>query len=188
MATNWGLSGIGGIATDDLWTVGTVMQHPVRAVTLHYDGHTWQHVPAPTPPHTAVHISDVVALASNDVWAGGHHQTSAERGHQPRRQFAMHWDGTSWSTRDLDDHEGQISQLATDRGRVFGIGNAGAAPYATALTGPPLPALPGPTLSDTAVRSSLHGATILSGGALLAVGATASTRMPLQPLTALMHP
>lgn len=96
VAARWGLTGIGGVSGEDLCTVGRVMSTTSRGVALHWDGQHWQQRPVPTPDRQDAQLSDVVALASDDVWAAGH-RSAVNAGGRARLPFAVHWDGTAWS-------------------------------------------------------------------------------------------
>jgi hypothetical protein len=71
VAARWGLTGIGGVSREDLWTAGHVMSTTSRGVALHWDGQHWQQPAVPTPDRQDAQLSDVIALTSDDVWAAG---------------------------------------------------------------------------------------------------------------------
>ena len=60
---------------DSRWTVGD------DGIILHFDGETWQRVPAPTSEI----IAAVSMLSPSDGWAAGNAGT------------ILHWDGSTWS-------------------------------------------------------------------------------------------
>lgn len=74
------LSGVWGIAADDVWTVGG---KPDAGEIHHFDGTAWTKVavPAGTPL-----LSWVYGFASDDVWTVG------------TKGAALHWDGKAWKT------------------------------------------------------------------------------------------
>ena len=87
--THW-LTGVDGVATDDVWAVGwgrdIVGTH--RALTYHWDGSAWSHVSNPAEGLASTFLEAVVAVASDDVWAAGRQGNDA---------LFLHWDGDSWS-------------------------------------------------------------------------------------------
>jgi len=106
------LSGVGGIATNDLWAVGAFTEeesfHPWRTLTLHWDGAQWSVVPSPSPAGVD-QLNAVAAIATDDVWAVG--QDSA------LRSLFLHWDGQAWSIVDGPPDSGPqnaVAALATD--------------------------------------------------------------------------
>jgi hypothetical protein len=92
------LRAIDGVASDDLWGVGDgrFITGPQRAWVLHWDGSSWSHVPSPPQSSDTMtsQLQDVVAIASDDVWAAGHYTDpiAGEGG-----ALFLHWDGASWT-------------------------------------------------------------------------------------------
>lgn len=79
-------------APDDGWAVGSLTRarpaptyYVSRPLLLHWDGNRWTR---DQRPQGIGELSDVAAIAPDDVWAVG----SAEN-----RAVAIHWDGVSWS-------------------------------------------------------------------------------------------
>lgn len=87
----------------DVWAVGENSTQPLAA---HWDGTAWTSVtlpPVPVPEGESgfSYLNDLVALASDNVWAvgrlywgGGGEVAAAETEHN--RPVLMHWDGHSW--------------------------------------------------------------------------------------------
>ena len=73
------LTGVDGIAPNDVWAVGT------RGLAMHWDGTAWTVVPT---PHDNVGFFAIKVLAATDVWAVGDFSFN-----QP---LSEHWDGTQW--------------------------------------------------------------------------------------------
>jgi hypothetical protein len=66
---------------DDVWVAaGSVM--------LHFDGTSWNRTDLPSTDSA----SRVLAIGSDDVWAGGRRE-----GASPAEAFTAHWDGRSWT-------------------------------------------------------------------------------------------
>jgi hypothetical protein len=84
--------GISAVATDDVWAVGYQGGQQFGQfdpLTEHWDGTSWQVVPAVLPPPGANEFFGVYAAASTDVWAvGGAISANVA--------FMEHWDGTKW--------------------------------------------------------------------------------------------
>lgn len=89
-----GLHAASALAPNDIWAVGAAsdldyMPAPHSQIQ-HWNGSTWQSIPGPSPGdnHT---LNAVVAIAPNDVWAGGDYFDGSYHG------LALHYDGTSWT-------------------------------------------------------------------------------------------
>jgi len=121
------LSSLAGTAPNDIWATGasaeegTNRSHPLA---LHWDGRVWSDIP--TTPISAIRggLSDVIAVAPDDVWSVGWYGWYGEFAH------VEHWDGGSWkapglslprSGRDVNDHVRSISAVSSDD--VWAIGN-----------------------------------------------------------------
>jgi len=106
------LSGVGGVATNDLWAVGSFNEvegfSPTRTLTEHWDGAQWSVVASPSLEGFD-QLNAVAAVATDDVWAVG--QDSAAR------SLFLHWDGQVWTI--IDGPPGSwpqyaVAVLATD--------------------------------------------------------------------------
>ncbi len=92
--TGDGLRAISALAADDIWAVGAAGDgDPILTDSqiLHWDGDDWEHRPGPVVGvwHS---LDAVVAIAPDDVWAGGEYfDGSGYHG------LAMHWDGSNWT-------------------------------------------------------------------------------------------
>lgn len=87
------------IAWNDVWAVGCAMSSTgtqTLAVTEHWDGTKWSLIPTPEPNAQENVLYTVTANRSNNVWALGN-QGKYQSTTNPRRNLALHWDGTSWS-------------------------------------------------------------------------------------------
>jgi hypothetical protein len=183
VAEHWGLAGVHGVAPDDLWVVGGVHDPVGPAVALHWDGSVWRFVQVPMPGDGTATLSDVVALAGDDVWAAGHWRPEAGPGRLP---FAVHWDGSTWSLGVLPGGRGQIGELVATAGGVVGVGQAGAGGCVVEFDGTGWRAVPGPPVPEGAERCSLHGGTLLPDGRLLVVGAGAAGSNSARPYAAVL--
>lgn len=89
------------ISASDIWAVGDVAppngHNQQIPFALHWDGTGWRGVPVPFAMHhnfrgNTGSLGQVVANASNDVWAYGSYDTVSYRG-----AALLHWDGSAWS-------------------------------------------------------------------------------------------
>ena len=93
------IGGIGGISPTDLWTVGNY-ESPTPSsfgngdinLAEHWDGTAWSVVDTPNPGPDANDLSDLTAIAANDVWAVGGFNTTGFI-----QSEALHWNGASWT-------------------------------------------------------------------------------------------
>jgi hypothetical protein len=84
------------VSANDVWAVGTYAPNlQSLPLAMHWNGRRWWVVPVPAHPTLSTVLSDVVALASNDVWAVG----QAFEPSVPSRSevFTVHWDGRAWT-------------------------------------------------------------------------------------------
>src|SRR5438093_7115284 len=93
------IGGIGGISPTDMWAVGN-FQSPTPSsfgsgdinMAEHWDGTAWSVVDTPNPGPDANDLSDLTAIATNDVWAVGGFNTTGFI-----QSEAVHWNGSAWS-------------------------------------------------------------------------------------------
>jgi hypothetical protein len=171
VAAVWSLSGIAGASPQDLWAVGQVHGQRSDPLALHFDGQEWQRVPVPGVEGSSIQLSDIAVLGNGDTWAAGY--TWGSGGICTRQPFAVHWDGQAGATGEVPDGPGQITQLASDGKKLWGLGYAApGAAYVAALEGTSWQVIPGPPGPPEATHTALHAGTILADGNLLAVGAS----------------
>lgn len=126
----WTISSISALSALDVWATGVAVQDKVySAVVLHWDGTDWTtEYSHDSVRHNGYGLSDLVALSSDDVWAVGVHDYRHGRGNPPIVPFALHWDGTAWtSTRthySADDAE-LTSVDASAPDDVWAVGTTG---------------------------------------------------------------
>ncbi len=93
---------------------------------MHWNGRKWSTVSVPTIPSLDTVLTDIVALASNNVWAVG----SAFEFATPSKSqtFVVHWDGRSWK-RVLSpntgrfDSDGLATVTAISPNDIWTVGN-----------------------------------------------------------------
>lgn len=87
------LNGASALSSTDAWASGNVNDFDggikTKPVHLHWDGASWTVVPSVSPE--GAHISDVLAIATDDVWAAG------QVGLPSSDPYVQHWDGVAWS-------------------------------------------------------------------------------------------
>jgi hypothetical protein len=86
-ATDTVLNGVAAPAANDAWAVG---RDASGAVIEHWNGQAW--TVYPYPAGALGELDDILALASNDLWAVG-----TIRGSSGWNTLALHWDGTAWT-------------------------------------------------------------------------------------------
>jgi hypothetical protein len=90
------LTGVTATSPADAWAVGftgTIEGHHSRALILHWDGRTWQQVPAPAIPGGGA-LNAVSAYSPGDIWAVGETGPVTP---QTLSTLILHWDGHRWS-------------------------------------------------------------------------------------------
>ena len=89
------LSGVAAISASDAWAVGAYNEpgNPGLTFIEHWNGRTWQQVPAPSPLDSQ--LIAVTAVSVNDVWAVGSYTYPRNPGYGVE-PLIVHWDGTSW--------------------------------------------------------------------------------------------
>jgi hypothetical protein len=85
------LADVAAISPTDAWVVGGINVGRQQTLVQHWDGVSWERVPAPSPGGDP-ELSAVDAVAANDVWAAGQYPAPGG-GIQP---LFLHWDGQRW--------------------------------------------------------------------------------------------
>jgi hypothetical protein len=103
-------------AANDVWAVGSYQYDEAkwRTLVLHWDGRQWQIIESPNfdagPDYEtfASGLTDVVALAADDVWAVGNYSARRKfNGFYSGGPLAMHWDGKQWRLAALPNGPGR---------------------------------------------------------------------------------
>jgi hypothetical protein len=175
------LAGLGGVAEDDLWAVGGVHGPDGPPLALHRTGPGWAVLRVPLPGAGSGELADVLAVASDDVWACGYWRPAGERGRFP---LLAHWDGRAWSAVAAPGGPGQLREITRVDGRPYGVGyTAGAGPLVVRRDGDGWRQVPGPVPGG-----SLHGTERLPGGGLVVVGATHESQTKVRAYAAVLTP
>jgi hypothetical protein len=94
------LNGVDGVASDDVWAVGTYSAGNSATKTLveHWNGSTWQVVASPNAGiNTSNMLTSVDAVSGTNAWAVGSSWTSPSSGTDAvRKSLIERWNGTSW--------------------------------------------------------------------------------------------
>ncbi len=86
------------ISDSDIWAVGQATGYGDASATsvplaAHWDGSGWTDVPVPLVANRHHELTDVYAIASDDVWAVGDYRNIGGLFHG----VTYHWDGNQWS-------------------------------------------------------------------------------------------
>jgi hypothetical protein len=150
----------------DAWAVGgSVVSGGERHVlVLHWDGSSWTDAGAPDPGVFRNFLNGVDEIAPDDVWAVG----SSESGDATRWWNSWHWDGSHWTTYELDDPHDTVdlqavTHFAPDDVRMVGLAPFGvpvmrAAHWNGATVSPDTV----PTLPENRL-GRLYGASVIAG-------------------------
>ncbi len=97
------LQAVDAVSAVDVWAVGSTTTHHPHPLIEHWDGSAWSvvHESAPRGEGIYPHLSGVVALAPDDVWAVG--ATINYNHPHPDSPLIEHWDGDTWTVQPLDD-------------------------------------------------------------------------------------
>ena len=94
------LRAVDGVAADDVWAVGGAGNdgysgEPVGSLVLHWNGSAWSHVSIPGSggAFSITDLSDVVAVAANDIWAVGRAFSFQYFRMVP---YLLHYNGVTW--------------------------------------------------------------------------------------------
>jgi hypothetical protein len=83
------------VSANDAWAVGTYAPNlQSMPLAMHWNGRNWSQFPVPAHATLSTVLTDVVALASNDVWAVG--QVFDPSIPSRSEVFTVHWDGRAW--------------------------------------------------------------------------------------------
>ena len=94
------LQSVAGTSATDVWAVGyqSSASNATQALIEHWNGSSWNAVPAPDLGKDSGQLNGVAAVTASDAWAVG---TSTTNGgaNTPSIQHALveHWDGKTWS-------------------------------------------------------------------------------------------
>ncbi len=108
------LNDVVAISADDVWAAGDYRNvgGPFRAITYHWNGAEWSHIPSPIEDALESSIFDIAATGPDDVWAIGSGQDGL---------MLMHWDGSKWSLMQAPPNSGG-SLAAISPGNLWASG------------------------------------------------------------------
>lgn len=115
-SSNWYLYGVDMLSDTDGWAVGgRSFSFSERPWIGHWNGQRWQRTP--TPRRYTGDLSDVVAVASDDVWAVGR-LAKGKVG-----PLTLHWDGVEWRRYGHSPSDGALAGVsATGPNDVWAVG------------------------------------------------------------------
>jgi hypothetical protein len=115
----WSLATTDGVAPNDLWAVGAGSDGDMSFApyVLHFDGSAWQLADGVPQPGDQIEYNSVLALGSNDVYAGGSWFTGPEE-YGP---LIVRYDGGAWSIATQAGGGGPMITLGG--GSVLALGN-----------------------------------------------------------------
>lgn len=96
--TNNTLVGMTAISQNNIWAVGSYFSGSLghtQTLIEHWNGVTWSIINGPNVNNTDTTLSDIHAVAANDIWAVGY--TGANAAFTEHNAFITHWDGQKWS-------------------------------------------------------------------------------------------
>jgi hypothetical protein len=121
-----GFTSVAALSPTDVWAVGWVgpTAYQTSASVKHWNGTSWQRVPAPHPGHPSIYES-VSAVSPDDVWAAGYFSDHA--GWKP---LVVHWDGASWQRARLAPGATLANGISADASDdVWVVGRQPVGPY-----------------------------------------------------------
>jgi hypothetical protein len=169
------LNSVTALSPTNAWAVGRFTSGLEKQTLIeHWDGTSWNVVPSPNPGGTGQdnELMDVTATSASDIWATGSYITSSTTA----TAFALHWDGTAWTTVTLpgsgiqstDANHESISATAAGQAWVAGWGGlhgSGPTPFAM-----PVPVVPDVTGQQAGAASSTVTAAGLTGTQIQTTG------------------
>lgn len=166
MPKDWELSGVNGVAPDDVWAVGSTDEKNVEGVALHWDGKQWSKVAVPKlGGNKGMVLKDVVALAADDVWSIGY-SFGDKGGRQP---IAIHWDGSEWTIAKTPKDLASLGDMTRVGEELWAIGYGPEFPYMLRYDGNAWRKAQAPDTKGTTVAG-----TALDDGRLMVVGTRGS--------------
>jgi hypothetical protein len=159
-------------SSQDIWVVGRTLG--LQPLIAHFDGRAWTQFPVPLGPNVEAGLSDVVALAPDDMWAVGSSLTYRPGAHAVA--LIMHWDGHDWTTVAVPgDEEGLSGIAALSPHDIWALGGDKEEPSGLVAT---VLHWDGTGWHDVSVEPaavSFSGVTAVSRTNVWAVGSTAGT-------------
>jgi hypothetical protein len=172
------LVAVDGVAANDVWAVGGLGHDgygggTVTPLVLHWNGTSWTRVPLPDdgPMFSVPVLHDVVAVASNDVWAVGQ---VFHFGTFQQVPYLLHWNGQTWQHSTIPNPPaGRFSGVtALSPSKVYATGEAGGRTLVARWNGS---GWTRETTPSPAGSASLASASATGAGTVLAVGMQTNT-------------
>ncbi|MFI5981885.1 hypothetical protein ACIBEA_13515 [Streptomyces sp. NPDC051555] len=164
------LDGVDVRAENDIWAVGFrsaggLANDRFQGLALHYDGTRWTEVPVPATAKVSTLLDSVRSNGPDDVWVTGHILDEKGLGTPRTGAYVLHWDGATWTRRDVPGADFANSAAVYD-GRVHLGVSGGSGPKLVRWTGSAWEAVGG-------VQAGLDGVSTLAttpDGALYLAG------------------
>ncbi|QDU68372.1 hypothetical protein [Engelhardtia mirabilis] len=109
------LNAVAVVASDDVWAAGSArVVSPdgfvgSQILVLHFDGTSWEVVPAPqTSGGSGPHVNDIEVVAPDDIWFFGEWLGFQASALGEQRSLAMHWDGSDFTVVDTPFFDNKI--------------------------------------------------------------------------------
>jgi hypothetical protein len=94
------ISSITAINSNNVWATGSyssTTNGSTRAMTLHWNGHSWNTITTPSPANFSSILNGITAVSATNIWAVG--GTINKRNNSTQSQVLIeHWDGARWSS------------------------------------------------------------------------------------------
>ncbi|MHB8600177.1 MAG: beta propeller repeat protein [Ktedonobacteraceae bacterium] len=165
------LSSVAAISATDVWAVGASYQFPPQAskgLTEHWNGTAWSVIPDVNPggAGAVAELTGVAAVATNDVWAVGYIEITANEMSYP---IIEHWNGAAWSLATIPSLGGSqlYAVVAISSTDVWAVGSLTMHWNGTAWSVVPNPSAPGILLGVTAVSATNVWAVGGTGGSFI---------------------
>lgn len=116
----FGLMAASAVSSNDIWAVGGGSDGDYlgnNSYIIHWNGSSWTHVPGPHPG-TYNRLYDVLAIASDDVWAVGDYFQAGEGYYS----LFLHWDGSTWTQVESPGGGRKLIAFASDNVYCGGYG------------------------------------------------------------------
>jgi hypothetical protein len=113
--TNNTLVGVTAISQSNIWAVGSYFSgslNHTQTLIEHWNGVKWSIINSPTVNNADATLSDIHAVAANDIWAVGY--TDSNTALTEHSALIEHWDGHKWSimTHPASQLNGSLTALA----------------------------------------------------------------------------
>ncbi|MFE7118803.1 hypothetical protein ACFU99_25630 [Streptomyces sp. NPDC057654] len=115
---------------NDIWAVGStdaggVANDKNQGLVVHYDGAKWTRIAVPSIPKVSTFLDAVISNGPNDVWVSGTVVDARGQGEKRTGAYVIHWDGKSWTHRDVPGKEAATAKSFANYGGKLYAGLSG---------------------------------------------------------------